>query len=485
MIKWGISANSHNAAIAVFDEDTLVFASESERFSKRKNDPHLNRELVRHAKLFGEPEMVYWYEDPTLKTMRQQYVGQSISNDENNIKKYLLSYDVKAPIKYYEHHYCHAAGGYFTSSYDDACIVVIDAIGEFETLTIWSAQGNKLKKLWSRSYPHSIGLWYSAMTQRCGLKPNEEEYILMGMAALGDPDKYYNQIIKDFVNIKQIKIKQNLHRGCKTWLENKIEEKDYFNVAAASQKIYEEVFENILQKAQKLCKSNNLVLAGGCALNCLANRLAYKYYDNVWIMPAPGDNGSAIGAVLANHKKHIFWPGPFLGYDLGQKASNYEIVSYINKYEFCGIARGKAEFGPRAFGNRSLIGDPRVLNLKERINFIKQREEFRPFAPAILEEKAHEYFDIPQNKSSRYMQFVYKCKYPDIYPSIVHYDGTSRIQTVPEDGSAFRQLLEEWYFYTGCPMLLNTSLNIKGEPMINNEKDIERWVSLYAINIFT
>ena len=486
MIEWGISANSHNAALAVFDNKSLVFASETERFSKIKNDANLTRSAIKYALQYGAPEQIHWYEKPILKTLRQLIAGQRYLIRQNDIRNYLSKFKINnIPINTVKHHLSHAAAGFYTSKFQKACVVVIDAIGEFETLTIWCAEGRHLKKRFSLSYPNSIGLWYSAMTQRCGLKPNEEEYILMGMSALGDSNRYYNQIQKDFIDTYNLRVKVNLHKGCLQWRPDLTSQQDIYDIAAATQRIYEQTFIRVLQIASKLIDTDNLVLMGGCALNCVANSFAYNYFNNVWIMPAPGDSGSAIGAVLASKKEHIEWPGPFLGYDLGYKSTNNQIVDYLLINQICGVARGRAEFGPRALGNRSLIADPRGDHIKEKVNSIKHREQFRPFAPMILEEEAYKYFTIPKHQTSRYMQFVYKCRHPDRYPAIVHYDNSSRVQTVPKDKSPARELLEIWYNRTGCPMLLNTSLNIKREPILNDENDIKRWQEKYNVKIFT
>ena len=492
MITWGISANSHNAAVAVFDDQRLIFASETERWSRIKNDPDLDNDLIKHLfDLNLVPDQILWYEKPMLKTARQFSAGQGFTLFENNIKKYLKKYIPVTKIAYVEHHHSHAAAGYYTSGYDDACVVVIDAIGEFETLTIWQGTGDKLTKLYSLEYPHSVGLWYSAMTQRIGLKPNEEEYILMGMAALGDPDRLTRDMLDDFVRFpandygNPIEFKQNLHRGCLSWRPDLKSIQDRYDIAAATQKTYGIIFNRVLQHAVQLSGSKNLVLMGGCALNCVANGQAYQYFDNLWIMPAPGDSGSAIGAVLAHQQQHIVWESPLLGYNIPNKAPNNEIVKYLLKNKMCGVARGPAEFGPRALGNRSLLADPRGTEIKEQVNAIKQRQQFRPFAPAILEELVHDYFDMPGHRdSSRYMQVVARCKRGSEFPAIIHIDGTSRVQTVPNDGSPFRLLLEEWYKATGCPMLLNTSLNIKGQPMVNNADDARAWEQAYGVKVF-
>ena len=488
MISWGISGNSHDAAIAVFRDGKLVFASHSERYSGIKNDRDLCRDLVMAAKQYGSPDQIYWYERPFLKTLRQFYAGQGWKRRDNNIEIYMARYEINAPIEYVDHHLSHAAGGYYTSPYNEACIVVIDAIGEWDTATIWEAKDTSLKKRWSLRYPHSIGLFYSAMTQRVGLTPNEDEYILMGMAAYGDPSKLNFDMSHDFIdNYGNLKFIRDCHRGVQDWRPD-LTVKDSFEIAATTQKIYENYFEHLLIKANRLVDSKNLVLMGGCALNCSANRLTGDYFDSTWIMPNPGDAGSAVGAVLAKHPEWRVTQdefSPFLGHDMGYYNTNEEIVEYITQHKICGVARGRAEFGPRALGNRSLLADPRGEDIKDRVNAIKQRQEFRPFAPAILEELTDMYFDMPSGwNNSRYMQVVARCRHPQLYPAIIHRDGTSRVQTVPDDGSPFRQLLELWYSRTGCPMLLNTSLNIKGKPMVNDHADARNFERHYGVKVF-
>jgi carbamoyltransferase len=493
MIKWGISANSHDAAIAVFDNDKLVYASHSERYSRVKNDGDLDIDMVSELKRkFGEPDRVIWYEKPLVKTWRQFTAGQGIRLKENNIKRYLLNYGIDVPVTYKWHHESHAAAGYYTSSFDEATIVVIDAIGEFESLSFWQGRGNKMTKLWSQSYPHSIGLWYSAMTDRIGLKANEEEYILMGMAALGDHRRLSGDMLADFVILNNsategwgIGFKNNLHRGCKDWRLELTTQQDMYDIAAATQHVYELIFHKVMQDAVRLGSGNkNLVLMGGCALNCVANSDAFTYFKNVWIMPNPGDAGSAIGAVLADNRTHIAWPGAYLGHDMGYKNTNGEIIDHLLEHKLCGLARGRAEYGPRSLGNRSLIADPRGADVKARLNTIKHREEFRPFAPSVLAEYADEIFEMP-TKLTPYMQYAVKCKRPDLYPAIVHFDGTSRVQTVTqEDNPQFHALLTQWHARTGCPMLVNTSLNIKGEPIVNTHLDADRWENKYGVTIF-
>lgn len=497
MIVWGISANSHDAAIAVFDKKVnssdgrplrLLFASQSERFSGLKNDPHLNCELINYAKeKYGQPSEIVWYERPLLKSFRQLKAGQGFRFKENDIRNYLAGYGLTAPISYVGHHLSHAAAGFYTSGFTKACIVSLDSIGEFDTFTIWVAEGTTIKKVFSQKYPHSVGLWYSAITQRVGLKPQEDEYILMGMAAYGDSNRLYQPMSRDFIkrwpdmDDPSVLFKQNLHRGCLDWRPDLNTEQDHFDIAAAAQKIYEDIFEYIIQYTTQF-DIPNLVLMGGCALNCSANGIARRYYNSVWIMPNPGDSGSALGAVLAKYQQHIDWPGPYLGYNIEGKYPVEKIIKELKTTGICGVANGRAEFGPRALGNRSLLADPRGPDIRDQVNSIKQRQQFRPFAPAILAEYAEQYFDGP---TGPYMQYTAQCRNPELYPAIVHADGTSRVQTVPADGSGFRQLLEQWYEETGCPMLLNTSLNVKGQPIVNSVADAEQFENIYGVRVFS
>lgn len=506
MIVWGITGNSHDASLSVFevkpknykagitydftciDEPRLLFSSHSERFSGIKNDGDLNEGLIKYAMFYGRPSRIFWYEKPFIKSIRQLRAGQGICFAENNIQKYLAKYGINVPIVYVPHHHSHAAAGYFTSEFRDATIVCLDSIGEFETFTIWKANDQKLKKIFSQSYPHSVGLWYSAMTQRIGLKPQEDEYILMGMAAYGNPWKYYTNIINDFFlklpswDDPRVLFKKNLHQGCQHWRLDISKPQQLFDIAASTQMIYEHILNAILGHAKRLNKSTNLVLMGGCALNCSANHLAYKYFDNVWIMPSPGDAGSSIGAVLAKYQQHIEWTGPFLGYDIIKPYPVDSIIDELLTNGIVGVANGKAEFGPRALGNRSLLADPRGHDIKDRVNKIKRRQEFRPFAPAILAEESSNYFSGHANP---YMQYTSQSRYPDLYPAISHVDNTSRVQTVSHnDNEGFRKLLEEWFKRTGCPMLLNTSLNIKGKPIVNDEKDAKDFEEFYGVKVF-
>jgi carbamoyltransferase len=224
---------------------------------------------------------------------------------------------------------------------------------------------------------------------------------------------------------------------------------------------------------------------GGVALNCLANRKLGEFFENIWIMPCPGDAGSSLGAAALAYGKRINWQGAYLGHKIPGEYPVSTIIDSLLSDRICGVASGRAEFGPRALGNRSLLADPRGPDIKDRVNEIKRRQKFRPFAPVIMEELVHDYFDMPMAwNHSPYMQTVARCRCPDEFPAIVHVDGTSRVQTVPKDNSPFRQLLEQWYAATGCPMLLNTSLNIKGKPMVNDHADARNFERQYKIRVF-
>jgi len=484
MLIWGISANSHDAAITVVQDNEILFASQSERYSGVKNDAHLTADIIQDAYRYGEPDEVVWYERPLMKSLRQLQAGQGWVN--NSAKQYVRSYGITAPVVTVDHHHSHAAGGYYTSNFDEAAILVIDAIGEFDTTTIWHGKGTKLEKKFSIKYPDSLGLWYSAMTQRVGLKPNEEEYILMGMAVYGDPLKYTPMILEDFFDNQHIlKLNHNLHRGCLWWRPELTTEQDMYDIAAATQFVYELYLHDLLDEAKKLTGSKNLVLGGGCALNCVANSIAFQYFERVWIMPNPGDAGNSLGAIAAHQQEFLNWRGPYLGHDIGIKYPTEQLIESLKKDKIAGVAFGRAEFGPRALGHRSLLADPRGDDIKGKVNVIKRRQKFRPFAPAILAEHAHEYFHMPTVESP-YMQYTATCKHPLAYPAIIHADGTSRVQTVSKsDSPYFYEFLQEWYRETGCPMVLNTSLNIKGKPMVNNLVDAKQFETTYNVPVWT
>jgi carbamoyltransferase len=491
----GISAGFHDAAVSVITgHGDILFAGHAERYSKNKHDPHINQDLMTEALLHGEPDVVAFYEKPWLKKLRNFYAGQyneALDFTDITVCKYLhkhvpISFHKKPLFLHAGHHLSHAAAGFQTSPFTKATVVVIDAIGEWDTISIWGAMYDSThratyKKLWSQRYPHSIGLFYSAITKRIGLHPMDEEYITMGMSGWGK-SSWYEKMNQDLVeDLDNIKFRDNLHTGLDTtYLEAATNE----DIAASAQQLVEELIVNVMKRARSLNWSNNLVYMGGVALNCLANRHLGNYFNNIWIMPNPGDAGSSLGAAALAYGHRVNWTSAFLGSDIPGPYPVNSILDELLKNQIVGVASGRAEFGPRALGNRSLLADPRGSEIKDRVNEIKRRQKFRPFAPVILEEHVDQYFAMPGGfDNSRYMQVIARCRHPDLFPAIVHVDGTSRVQTVPRDGSGIRELLEVWYSKTGCPMLLNTSLNVRGEPMVNDRVDADRFEKLYGVTV--
>jgi carbamoyltransferase len=437
----GLSYGFHDAAVAVFEDTKCIFASSAERYTKVKNDPI----LPDYLKKLSADQSVY-YEDHFKKDDRLKQFNIPFVNDVDE-------------VLHQEHHWSHAAAGYFTRPFQEEPVcVVIDAVGEWDTTSIWY----KGVKVHSWDYPRSLGLIYSAITQYIGLKPMEDEYITMGLAAYGEP-------IYDMSPLLDINCQYVLPPDI--FPANARRE----DLAASVQYFTEKQIRKIMQLARTF--SNHLVYGGGVALNCVANSMIYKMFDNVHIFPNPGDAGSAFGCAAALINKTVDW-SPYMGYDIKSNTNPKEVVNELLERSVVGVANGKAEFGPRALGNRSLLADPR-LDIKDTINDIKRRQRFRPFAPAILSEYAQEYFKGPMNQ---YMQFVAKAKHD--YASVTHVDGTARVQVVePECESVLRPILEEWYDRTGCPILLNTSLNIKGQPMVNDEQDVRKFERKYGVRV--
>jgi len=472
MIILGINETSHDASVSLIKNEKILFAGHAERYSKKKNDWYVNDNLIQDALQYGKPDYVAYYEKPLLKRSRLFFSG--------GLGDWLPKFKIdNIPRKSFKHHYSHACAGYFTSKFNDAAIVVLDAIGEYNTSTIWVGESEKIKLRYKQNYPVSFGLFYSAFTQLIGLMPNQEEYIMMGMAAYGDWTRYYKQVDKYFP--KYNKQKYNFHKGINDW-GMQITEQDRFDIAAAVQVVYEQRLNDFMCMAYNLTGKENLVFMGGCALNSSANTLLWNIFSDVWIMPNPGDAGSSLGAAAALYGKHIEWKDPYLGHDLGGEYPVDKIIDGILKNGIVAVATGRAEYGPRALGNRSILADPRDPNIKNKVNLIKEREIFRPFAPVVMEEYANKWFDM--NFNSPYMQYTVKCLQPEKIPSVVHADGTSRVQTVNKDQHlGLWTVLEKFYKITGIPVLLNTSLNIKGQPLLNDKNDIFLWEKKYNNNI--
>lgn len=477
-IVWGVAAGTHDGSLCVMQGDKILFASHSERYSRRKNDKDLNQQIVDAALLFGEPTVVYWYENPIWKATRKIYARQK--NKWMNPSKYLARYGITAPVKWGDHHMSHLAAGYYTSEFDNCAVLVIDAIGEWDTTSIWDINEGRIKQKDGWSYPYSLGLFYSAFTDRVGLKANEDEYILMGMSAYGNPDRLKAEI--------KYLIAEGLtfHKGVRPWRPDLVTEEDHFDIAAAVQSIYEDELRILLEKAQRYTGKDNIVLMGGCALNCLANRIVDEYFDKSWIMPNPGDAGSSLGAIVSHTQSKVKKFSPYLGHTIAGKYPVEALLAELTKTGMAGVASGAAEFGPRALGNRSLLADPRGKKMKDKVNKIKNRQEYRPFAPVIRQEDVSDYFWVDKDFQSPYMQFIVKCKDTKAFPAIVHQDGSSRVQTVTKkEHPGLYALLTKWKEKTGCPMLLNTSLNIKGQPIVNTINDAIEFERKYNVKVMS
>jgi carbamoyltransferase len=489
----GLSAGFHDAAATVINNrGDILFAGHSERYSKLKNDANLSDGLISQLCPW-QYDTIAWYERPWLHNLQQWYSGQRHTGPwttRGAIQQQLGGWYTRPAEneRCFPHHLSHAAAGFQTSPFDRATVVVIDAIGEFDTISIYGAEYDRTgravyKKLWGQRYPHSIGLFYSAITKRVGLHPLDEEYITMGMAAYSRHANVYAIPMREQLvdSVEDLRFKQNVHIGVDPDFMSGV---DDYDIAGAAQHLAEELINSVMSRAEQLGWSRNLVYQGGVALNCLANRTLGNYFENIWIMPCPGDAGSSLGAAALAYGGKIKFEHAYLGHEIRGPYPTNAILDCLLTDKIVGVASGRAEFGPRALGNRSLLADPRGPDIKDRVNEIKRRQKFRPFAPVILAEHCDEFFHMPRGfSSSPYMQSVAHCRRPDAFPAIVHHDGTSRVQTVPRNGSGIRQLLEKWYVLTGCPMLLNTSLNIRGEPMVNDRADADRFEALYGVRV--
>jgi len=312
MITWGAVGNSHDASLAVFNYGDLVWAGLARDFSEIPNDPDLNKGIIDYAiEGWGYPSHIFWYERPVLKTIRQWWAGQGWLLKENNIDQYFKERGiVNRSITYTQHHLSHAAYAYYTQPHDDCAVICLDSIGEFETLTIWHGKNGKLKKIHSQGYPHSLGLFYSAMTQRVGLVPQRDEYLISQWAKKGDPHKLFMPILNELVSTEgmgfnpKISMKENLHRGCRWWKPELTTEQDMYDIAAATQSVFEYCVMNVSEWTLSKTGSANLALAGGGALNRDAVDKLRNRWDNVHVPKNPGDPGSCIGAVLAHTKQY-------------------------------------------------------------------------------------------------------------------------------------------------------------------------------------
>ncbi len=440
---------------------------------------------------------------------------------KEEIRKHLRGF--KGQILFPEHHMSHAAYAFYTSPFDEAAILTVDGVGEWTTTSFGTAEKNLIKMKNDIRFPHSLGLFYSAFTSFLGFRVNEGEYKLMGLAAYGKPE-YYDLILKELIDVKKdgsiwlnlkyfaftydrVMTNKNFAElfGMTPRKEDSKMEQKHSDLAASAQKVLEDILLKMANYVHGKTGEKNLCLGGGVALNGLANYRILKEspFENVHIPPSPGDAGSSIGCaqylyfshlhkervIEKNHSKRIaenVYLGPsfkdseikeFLDsrnvrYQLYNVNQLIKVVAkLISEKKVVGWYQGKMEWGPRALGNRSILADPRDPHMKYILNEkIKHRESFRPFAPSVLEEYVQDYFDI--EIPSPYMLFVAPVKNSDKIPSVTHVDGTARLQTVSKESNPlYYQLIEEFHKITGIPIIINTSMNVRSEPIVNTPED--------------
>lgn len=468
-VVWGASGFYHDAAITVVKDGSIVFASSSERYSRIKNDPNICRELIDEALQFGNPDIIMWYESPVKRFLRRILIDKKISY--KSPKLFFKINNIHCPVVCCSHHESHLNAALFTAPFktDRTLGVVVDSVGEFSSSSFWNVDYKRANRISNILYPNSLGLFYSAITQMLGLKPQEEEYIMMGMAAYGNSDEYYYKIKR--LLFSGTSLKADLRRGCEGLFTKKEIELNKYDIALGAQKVYEDVFLSLCKTALYKTKASKIILGGGCLLNCVANTKLYELVNDVWVFPNPGDAGASLGAALSYKKDYVELKNMFLGHDAGNLQSYDQVIDVLLKEKIVGVLHGRAEFGPRALGNRSILADPRIHNIKDLVNDVKGRERFRPFAPIVLEEHARKYFNLPC-LNSPYMSFVFNAKNVEDVPGIAHVDNSARIQTVNKDSGPIYKILSKWYAETGCPVLINTSLNMKGLPLLNKMQDV-------------
>ena len=462
----GISAYHHDSAAAHLDKHLIKAASHEERFSRKKYDSNFPNKTIRWIRKQQEQvDVVAFYE-------KKDFIERQ--NIKRDIKKNLPG---KFDIEFFDHHECHAMSSILTTNWDDCAVMVVDSIGGKYATSLGVYENNKITWLKRFEYPNSLGLFYSTITRFLGFTPLMDEEKVMSAAAYGDPKwaKYAKEkLIK--TDIGEYTLLQDLRRGIGIGTLD-------WDIAASAQEILQECLLNLAGWLHMETGQFKLAYGGGVALNCVANTQLVRYtnFNEIAIQPAAGDAGCALGAAALVEKP--LWEGPFLGFEDSLMQSPDEIAFRLLREEVVPVLNGRAEFGPRALGNRSLLADPRGNEIKDKVNEIKRRQKFRPFAPVILEEFANDIFEMPVSKTP-YMQYTAKCKYPNKYPAICHVDNTSRVQTVSKnDNKGLYELLTKWYKETGCPMLLNTSLNIKGQPIVNDIKDAKQFEKHYNIKV--
>ncbi|MFN0244816.1 MAG: carbamoyltransferase [Planctomycetota bacterium] len=557
----GLSFYYHDSSAALVQDGVLVAAAEEERFSRRKHDsgfPELAIDFVLKTGgiTLADVDYVVFYEKPFVKFERMLLTAmgtfpRSLSVFRESMQRWIsdklwiksmmakrLGISSKK-LLFAEHHVSHAASSFFTSPFQEAAVLTIDGAGEWTTSTMGVGRGTKLEILKEIRFPHSLGLLYSAFTAYCGFEVNEGEYKLMGMHPYGKPtlvDKIYQilDVAEDGSIWHDMKYFAYHYSPNSTLspafgehfgrpardpkLGDKSLDPFYCDVAASIQKVTEEVVLKMARHLHQITGMTRLCMAGGVALNSVSNYKVLRQgpFEELYILPAPGDDGGSVGAAYWAYNHVLGKPrGPALDHAyLGSEYSDAQIESFLKKYDIafekfdddtrffdfvaraladgqvCGWFRGRFEFGPRSLGARSIIADPRRAEMKDKLNAtIKFREAFRPFAPSVLEERANEFFDIPEAEKhfpARFMLYVAPVR-PEkraVLPAITHEDGSGRLQTVFKDTNpAYHGIIRRFGEITGVPVIMNTSFNLKGEPIVESPAHAFNTFSLSGMDL--
>lgn len=528
----GISCFYHESAAALVKDGEIIAASEEERFSRKKHDSSFPKQSIKFCLEQAEIQIsdidyVVFYEKPFRKFERNlllslTYFPGSFTFFVDFMKNFLTEklWAKLVIIKelqvnpnkvfFVPHHLSHAAASYYPSPFTESAFLTLDGVGEWTTGSYGYGSQNKLYPMGEMKFPDSIGLLYSAFTAFLGFEVNDGEYKVMGMAAYGKPI-HLSKVKKLYQQAKDGSIKLHLkyfafHKSAKSMYSKEFTKLfdglDRFDVAASLQRCVEEMVFTILKYVFEKTNKSNLVMGGGVALNSVINGkiINETQFKNIFIFPAAGDDGGAVGAALylyyhvLNFKKRKKFQHAFLGKGINDREINtlikkhslkmkrlqdnklYEhISSQLSQGKVVGWFEGRAEFGPRALGHRSILADPRNAKMKDIVNAkIKFREEFRPFAPVVLSEYKNEYFSISADNLSPFMLGTFEAKFKakKDSPATVHEDGTSRVQVVDKNyPGKYRELIIAFFKKTGVPILLNTSFNVKGEPIVNSPED--------------
>lgn len=532
MYTIGITSYYHDSSVCLFRNGQLIYACEEEKFTGIKHDDSfpinsLNYIYKQYKLTKDKVDVVCYYEDPKLKLQRviDNIKGQLFTNPIYSIKSYInikrniwelnkLLPKYGKEVFFSNHHDSHLYYSFYSSNFDNGICLSIDGVGEYDTMVMGLGDKKDIKQISMAQYPHSVGLFYSAMTSFLGFRPNEGEYKVMGLAPYGNPDIYIDKV-RQLINYKNSKLTCNMNVF--TWNtsnklmfnENLIEllgveprvpgegiEPHYKDLAASVQKRYEEILFEVLKSISIINDNRNLTLGGGCAYNGVANGKIVKnsHFNNLWIPPAPSDAGSAIGAcvnyLVKNDKlKGRINKNPFIGPYFNEKeilnaikGKRYfkftsietmlrNIAKKLNDGKVIGWYQGPCEFGARALGHRSILASPTIEGMKDKINkTIKKREEFRPFAPMVIKDKQHLYFNITDDVPYMNQVVTVKEEHIDKLPAVTHVDGTARIQTIYRH-TVMYDLLVEFEKLSGYPILLNTSFNVKDKTMVLTPKD--------------